>query len=75
MSTTRRFKCEDLFKFNNINLDVLTETVLFSPYFLFTTLLRLSIAVQHAILPPVPSEMAGVLHRAASAKRSAHGIQ
>ena len=26
MSTTRRFKCADLFKFNNINLDVLTET-------------------------------------------------
>jgi hypothetical protein len=27
MSTTRRFTCEDLFKFNNVNLDVLTETV------------------------------------------------
>eukprot|EP00903_Cladosiphon_okamuranus_P020846 g19145.t1 len=26
MSTTRRFCCDDLLKFNNINLDVLTET-------------------------------------------------
>ena len=26
MTTTRPFKCEDLFKFNNVNLDVLTET-------------------------------------------------
>mmetsp|Transcript_7668 Transcript_7668/g.21840 ORF Transcript_7668/g.21840 Transcript_7668/m.21840 type:complete len:174 (-) Transcript_7668:351-872(-) len=26
MTTTRAFRCEDLFKFNNINLDVLTET-------------------------------------------------
>lgn len=27
MSTTRRFRCDDLLKFNNVNLDVLTETV------------------------------------------------
>ncbi|CAN0061776.1 unnamed protein product [Laminaria digitata] len=27
MSTTRRFCCDDLLKFNNVNLDVLTETV------------------------------------------------
>lgn len=27
MSTTRPFRCEDLLKFNNINLDELTETV------------------------------------------------
>lgn len=27
MTTTRRFCCADLFKFNNVNLDVLTETV------------------------------------------------
>lgn len=27
MTTTRRFVCDDLFKFNNVNLDVLTETV------------------------------------------------
>ncbi|CAB1119592.1 unnamed protein product [Ectocarpus sp. 8 AP-2014] len=26
MSTTRRFRCDDLLKFNNVNLDVLTET-------------------------------------------------
>lgn len=26
MTTTRPFACEDLFKFNNVNLDVLTET-------------------------------------------------
>ncbi|CAM9634701.1 unnamed protein product [Phaeothamnion confervicola] len=26
MSTTRRFTCDDLFRFNNVNLDVLTET-------------------------------------------------
>ncbi len=26
MATTRPFRCEDLFKFNNVNLDVLTET-------------------------------------------------
>ena len=26
MTTTRAFRCEDLFKFNNINLDALTET-------------------------------------------------
>lgn len=27
MTTTRKFCCEDLFRFNNVNLDVLTETV------------------------------------------------
>lgn len=27
MTTQRRFTCDDLFTFNNINLDVLTETV------------------------------------------------
>lgn len=27
MATLRRFNCDDLFTFNNINLDVLTETV------------------------------------------------
>ena len=26
MTTTRAFKAEDMFKFNNINLDSLTET-------------------------------------------------
>lgn len=26
MTTLRRFRCEDLFKFNNVNLDKLTET-------------------------------------------------
>lgn len=27
MTTIRRFTCDDLFRFNNINLDALTETV------------------------------------------------
>eukprot|EP00854_Cymbomonas_tetramitiformis_P000551 gene551-944_t len=27
MTTIRRFTCDDLFTFNNVNLDVLTETV------------------------------------------------
>ena len=26
MTTTRQFRCEDLFRFNNVNLDPLTET-------------------------------------------------
>ena len=26
MTSLRRFKCDDLFRFNNVNLDVLTET-------------------------------------------------
>lgn len=26
MTTTRRFRADDLFRFNNVNLDVLTET-------------------------------------------------
>jgi N-terminal acetyltransferase B complex catalytic subunit len=26
MTTIRRFVCDDLFRFNNVNLDVLTET-------------------------------------------------
>jgi hypothetical protein len=30
MTTTRRFTCSDLFQFNNINLDSLTETVSYS---------------------------------------------
>jgi hypothetical protein len=29
MTTIRKFTCEDLFKFNNVNLDKLTETVSF----------------------------------------------
>jgi hypothetical protein len=27
MTSTRKFCCDDLFRFNNVNLDVLTETV------------------------------------------------
>ena len=27
MTTTRRLTCEDLLRFNNVNLDVLTETL------------------------------------------------
>jgi hypothetical protein len=27
MTTNRRFTCDDLLRFNNVNLDVLTETV------------------------------------------------
>ncbi|RHZ00002.1 hypothetical protein DYB37_011587, partial [Aphanomyces astaci] len=26
MTSTRKFRCDDLFRFNNVNLDVLTET-------------------------------------------------
>ncbi|TMW69540.1 hypothetical protein Poli38472_001696 [Pythium oligandrum] len=26
MTSTRKFRCEDLFRFNNVNMDVLTET-------------------------------------------------
>mmetsp|Transcript_7307 Transcript_7307/g.30267 ORF Transcript_7307/g.30267 Transcript_7307/m.30267 type:complete len:174 (-) Transcript_7307:168-689(-) len=33
MTTTRAFRCEDLFRFNNINLDALTETYNTSFYF------------------------------------------
>jgi len=36
MTTTRAFRCEDLFNFNNINLDALTETcvcIRTDPYF------------------------------------------
>ena len=33
MTTTRAFTCEDLFKFNNINLDPLTETYNVSFYY------------------------------------------
>lgn len=35
MATTRSFKLEDLFKFNNINLDVLTETYNTSFYYTY----------------------------------------
>jgi len=33
MATLRRFRCDDLFRFNNINLDVLTETY-HNPFYL-----------------------------------------
>mmetsp|Transcript_9295 Transcript_9295/g.19658 ORF Transcript_9295/g.19658 Transcript_9295/m.19658 type:complete len:174 (-) Transcript_9295:196-717(-) len=33
MTTTRAFRCEDLFKFNNVNLDPLTETYNCSFYY------------------------------------------
>ncbi|TMW69541.1 hypothetical protein Poli38472_001697 [Pythium oligandrum] len=32
MTSTRKFRCEDLFRFNNVNLDVLTETYNMSFY-------------------------------------------
>jgi N-terminal acetyltransferase B complex catalytic subunit len=32
MTTTRQFRCEDLFRFNNVNLDPLTETYQMSFY-------------------------------------------
>jgi N-terminal acetyltransferase B complex catalytic subunit len=35
MATTRSFKLDDLFKFNNINLDVLTETYNTSFYYTY----------------------------------------
>ncbi len=33
MTTLRRFKADDLFRFNNINLDPLTETYSIASYF------------------------------------------
>jgi len=35
MTTTRAFRLDDLFKFNNINLDVLTETYNTSFYYTY----------------------------------------
>ena len=35
MTTTRAFRCEDLFTFNNINLDSLTETYNMSFYYMY----------------------------------------
>ena len=35
MTTTRAFRCEDLFRFNNINLDALTETYNVSFYYMY----------------------------------------
>ena len=35
MTTTRAFRCEDFFRFNNINLDALTETYNVSFYYMY----------------------------------------
>ncbi|OQS06358.1 N-acetyltransferase 5 [Thraustotheca clavata] len=37
MTSTRKFRCEDLFRFNNVNLDVLTETYNMSFYLQYLT--------------------------------------
>lgn len=37
MTTIRPFRCQDLFKFNNVNLDPLTENYNLSFYFYYLT--------------------------------------
>ncbi|ETV94893.1 N-alpha-acetyltransferase 20, NatB catalytic subunit [Aphanomyces invadans] len=37
MTSTRKFRCDDLFRFNNVNLDVLTETYNMSFYLQYLT--------------------------------------
>ncbi len=35
MTTLRQFRCDDLFKFNNVNLDPLTETYNLAFYLMY----------------------------------------
>ncbi len=44
MTTLRRFTCDDMFKYNNVNLDVLTETVSLAFLFFLTLPLKLAIS-------------------------------
>ncbi|GAB9475301.1 hypothetical protein Gpo141_00012401 [Globisporangium polare] len=47
MTSTRKFRCDDLFRFNNVNLDVLTETFDMSFYLQYLTKWPDFFLVQH----------------------------
>jgi len=72
MTTIRRFTCDDMLRFNNVNLDVLTETA------------RLAVPVARAahsgavrahLLPAVPGQVARVLPLRGGAGRRLPGLQ
>jgi hypothetical protein len=84
MGTIRRFNCEDLLRFNAINMDVLTETVRgdvlgrsLGTWDLVVERARVcSCAVQHALLLPVPGDLARILPGGGGAShREAHQLQ
>ena len=88
MTTLRPFRCEDMFKFNNVNLDVLTETVSTASLTkslrwsttaceMFSTCLRVvvALAVQHPLLHAVPGHLACLLRDPGVPLRKNHGIQ
>ena len=75
LATNRRFVADDLFRFNSINLDPLTETV--SDFILLIFSLRIVVVilqfvlcsviapiltVQHAVLLPIPCDLAELLY-------------
>lgn len=85
MTSTRKFCCDDLFRFNNVNLDVLTETVSLSA--LLSRHARPRSAsidralpvcrppVQHVVLPAVPGQVARLLPGAGGPQQHHHGLQ
>ena len=77
MTTIRRFVCDDLLRFNNVNLDPLTETVrLLQPRApLRRALTRPRAAVPPAVLPAVPGAVAGVLPFRRGARRRVPRLQ
>lgn len=80
MTSTRKFRCDDLFRFNNVNLDVLTETVRAALHPLgcvsaLGCVLTLASVVQHVVLPAVSVQVAGLLPRAGGPEPDHHGLQ
>ena len=84
--TTRRFTCDDLFTFNNVNLDYFTETVrdmgvgdaalshASTDVKGQTAQGLLMCAVQPPLLPAVPGQLARVLHDGGGPRAAGHGV-
>ncbi|KAJ8561997.1 hypothetical protein ON010_g7679 [Phytophthora cinnamomi] len=85
MTSTRKFCCDDLFRFNNVNLDVLTETVGVSAALSRRVRVRSASIdravlvcrppVQHVVLPAVSVQVAGLLPGAGGPQQHHHGLQ
>jgi hypothetical protein len=75
MTTLRRFTCDDLLRFNNVNFDVLTETVcVFAWAWLPAVDVRAAFAVQHRVLPRLLVDVAGLPAGRGIARQPHHGI-
>eukprot|EP01102_Stenamoeba_stenopodia_P014548 TRINITY_DN4841_c0_g1_i1.p1 TRINITY_DN4841_c0_g1~~TRINITY_DN4841_c0_g1_i1.p1 ORF type:complete len:103 (-),score=15.08 TRINITY_DN4841_c0_g1_i1:67-375(-) len=71
MTTIRRFTCDDLFRFNNINLDKLTET--YNLAFYLQYLARWPEYYSVAVSPDMKTQMSYIMGKAEGKNEDWHG--